>query len=228
MAMLLLLSGCRSVPFERVESVDMRDADAAAIRAAFASRSPPRYELLNSVVFEVMGREMSALGWLTVDAPGRQFALVCMTPLGLKVLDISGDRDSTRANFAVPGSDRQGEFAAAIGRDVRDVYIDLVPAGSARATKHRNDIVFEEEVGDRRIVHVFGGQEGLLLEKRVYRGRRLSCRIGYYEYKEHAGRAIPMGIVVRNPRRHYRLTVRVKEVRSVSDGGGSEVHNALR
>ena len=78
---------------------------------------------------------------------------------------------------------------------------------SAEVKKTKDSIVFRETRDGKRIEYVFGGAEGLLLEKRC--GRR---RIRYYEYAEKAGKRFPGGIILENRKYHYRLVLRLKEV----------------
>jgi outer membrane biogenesis lipoprotein LolB len=62
--------------------------------------------------------------------------------------------------------------------------------------------------------YIFAGAGGNLVEKNYYEDSALNWGISYYEYQEQDGRIYPRGIILKNYKYSYSLTVRLKEVRT--------------
>ena len=204
-----LLAGCLGpAPFRAAERVPVAHMDPAAVRAAFAKTVPDRYKLANSAVFRIRGRQMTGVGYVAVDAGRRSFAVACISPLGISLFEISATNDVIKCNLGIAGVPHKEAFARVVAADVRDIYLDPVPGEGAEAVKTRDSIVFRQSDGDGRREHIFAGTEGLLVEKRLGRSRR----IRYYDYIEKDGKRFPRGIVLDNRKYRYRLVLRLKEI----------------
>ena len=62
----------------------------------------------------------------------------------------------------------------------------------------------------------------LLAEKRIYRGRKLLCRIRYADYRGHDGFLHPHAVLLQNRSYNYNLILRLKSVYSLEDLRGDE------
>ena len=213
--LLLLSAGCRSIPFDKtLRSSDVAGRDPQKVISRFAQQLPNRYELLNGVVLKVGWVTFSALGVLSVDTDEGRFELSCVTPMGMKLFDIEGDTSGARCLYAVPGLQERIDLAASVGEDVRTAYIRMVPAEGASLKRGRRHLTFTESgPGDRRVEYVVAGTPAVLVEKRRYDKGRLACTVGYYQYVERDGMLLPEGMVIRNRRFHYQLTLHLKEVK---------------
>jgi hypothetical protein len=204
----LLLAGCAGVPFEPVERISMDGVDPAQVRARFSVGLPLKFDCQNTVIFEYFGRKVAALGFGTVDVSARAFTVVCMTPMGVKLFEVVGKGDSVHTTFALPDLAAHGDLAQAVGQDVRRIYFDLVPPDTASVSVGRTAIVYEYPAGDERTEYVFGGREGVLLEKRCHKGGRRVSTVAYYDYREEDGKRRSYGVVLTNHPYGYRLIVR--------------------
>jgi len=209
---LLFLTGCASIPFKDVPRTAPGTNSALTVRAAFARTQDSNYEALQSVVFQLFGRKMTGLGYFSVDTDTSAFALSCMTPMGMKLFDIQGQGDTVEAVFALPQFGKKENLARAVGLDLKRTYFDILPPEKAEIRWKKDRLVFIEHQTDGRTEYDFGGPDQLLLEKRVYAGRKMVCRIRYYEYEPQNGFLYPHGIILENRNYHYRLILRLKSV----------------
>ena len=170
--------------------------------------SPVSVWLANSAVFHIRGRAMTGVGYVAVNRPEQSFALACMNPLGIKLFDISATNDVIACTLAIPDIPHKDAFARVVAADIRDIYLDLVPAEQAEARKTRDSIIFAQSADGGRVEHIFAGAEGMLVEKRLGSRRR----IRYYDYMEKDGSYYPKGIVLDNRKYRYRLVLRLKQV----------------
>ncbi len=208
----LLLAGCASVPFESAPRTAPGPASPKEVRDAFARRQQPGYEALQSVVFQMFGRKMTGLGYLSVDTESDAFALACMTPMGMKLFEVQGQGERVEALFALPQFGEKDDLAKAVAQDLRRAYFDNLPPKDAEVRRKRYRLVYIRRQADARTEYDFGGPRQLLLEKRFYQGRKLVCRIRYYEYEKRHGFYHPHGIVLDNRNYRYRLLLRLKSL----------------
>ena len=206
------LSGCASVPFKAAPRTAPGTNSAETVRAAFSRTQDSNYEALQSVVFQMFGMKMTGLGYLSVDEKTSTFALSCMTPMGMKLFDIQGQGDTVEAVFALPQFGKKENLARTVGLDLKRTYFDNLPTEKAEIRREKDRLVFVQRQADGRTEYDFGGPNQLLLEKRVYEGRKLVCRIRYYEYEPQDGFFYPHGIVLENRKYHYRLILRLKSI----------------
>jgi hypothetical protein len=211
----LCLLGCSTPPFRAIELVSMQDVDPEAMRDEFARALPERFLIVNSVTFEMRGRAFSAIGYTRVDASRESFTVVGLHPAGgLKLFEVSGDSESARCTFALEEFSRWGDFPTAVAEDTRRMYLDRVPGPDARISKRRDRILFAQGGEGGAVEYVFGGSEGVLIEKRYYEGGSRIWSVSYHDYRRAGDSLYPVGIVLENARRGYRLVVRLREIRS--------------
>ncbi len=212
----LLSAACAGVPFDPVERVPVGDVDPGVVRTRFAAAVPRSFELLNTVVFRIYGREISAMGAVAVDVERGEFELACMTPVGVKLFEVSGDATGIRSRFSLEGFLDQyadaDQVAMAVGGDVRTIYFDLVPPPDAAVEVCRDVIVFAHSTPAGQVECEFAGRDLLLVEKRLVAPDGETTRVRFYDYAWHGGHAFARGVVLDNGRYGYRLIVRIKEI----------------
>jgi hypothetical protein len=209
---MMLLCGCATVPFKVEPPIVMTAASAEEVRSQFACTQDPNYEALQSVVFQMFGRKMTGLGYFSVDTDTSAFALSCMTPMGMKLFDIQGQGDAVEADFALPQFGKKENLARAVGLDLKRTYFDSIPPAGSEIRREKDRLVFIERQADGRTEYDFGGPKQFLLEKRFYEGRKMICRVRYYEYEPQDGFFYPHGIFLENRKYHYQLILRLKSV----------------
>ena len=208
-----LAAGCRTVPFAVEPRVPVASCCPDDLRERFAARLPARFQSTSSVIFDYRWHSLVTLGYATVSLPENTFAAVCLTPLGVKLFEVKGSGPATEFQSVLPEFTQHPEFGQAVGEDIRRVYLDPVPGPAAEVRREKGAVVFTQRQPGGYVEYIFGGRECLLLEKRYYEGSRLVWEIGFYEYNEHEGRLFPHGVVLRNHRYGYSLTLRTKDVR---------------
>lgn len=214
------LSGCMTIPFEQPERLPVANLVPDRVKEQFADTAPVKYLLMNSVVFRYRGHSMSGLGYISIDRPTRTFVVACMNHVGVKLFDIVGNDDGIDCRLAAEEFVKKKGFAEVVGNDIRNVYLDLIPPVDAETEKSPFAITFRTESEGTRTEYVFSGKNCLLTEKRRYESGKLIWKVGYYEYRNHAGKWFPSGIVLHNRKYKYRLIIRLKEVRRSSQDTG--------
>ena len=210
--LVLFVSGCAAVPFQKTELVPVTSEPSSVVER-FQAALPESFQLLTTVVFEYNWRTFSGLGSIRIDRSGGVFTAAGMNPLGVKLFELSGDRNTIKTHYAIPAFNTYGDIATAIGNDIRRIYFDLVPAPEAKIWKRKYKLSFRQPFGQGFLEYVFAGGSGDLIEKNYYEAAGLVWRVLYYEYRAESGKRLPQGIVFIHYDYGYRLTVRQKEFR---------------
>lgn len=212
---MLLLGGvsCTSVPFQQTELVPLASEDPGRVVERFRAATPGNFQLLSSVVFEYNWQSFSGLSSIEISRADAGFKVAGMTPLGVKLFELSGDRDGIATRYSVDALNKYGDLAAAVGNDIRRIYFDLFPDPQARILSKKKKLVFRQPSGRGSLEYVFAGAAGDLVEKKYSEDSRVVWRASYYEYADQDGKRVPRGIVFVHSGYGYRLTVRHKEFR---------------
>ena len=205
--------GCAAVPFQRTSYVPLDRVDPQLARREFESSLPDSFKIINSIVFKYKWRSFSALGYLDVNGGLKTFSVSCLNPMGIKLFELSGDKDVVRTNYVLKELLSKGDLPQVAGDDIRRIYFGNVPSGEAKAQKEKRRVVFSEASGSGVIKYIFAGSPTMLVEKKYYEKTHLIWSVSYYEYRQKRGKYYPSGIVLKNSRFGYSLTVRLKEVR---------------
>jgi hypothetical protein len=206
----LLVTGCASVPFRETPLVSLESVDPHSVVENFQASVPAKFQVLNSVVFEYNWRKFLGIGSVEIDRRDNQFKLVCLNPMGVKLFELSGDRNTITTHYAIDALMKYGDLPTAVGNDIRHIYFDMVPSASAQISREKYRISFRQPAGAGEMEYVFAGKDRELVEKSYYENDDLVWRVSYYEYREH----YPQGIVFVNYQYGYQLTVRQKELYS--------------
>lgn len=209
----LLLAGCATVPFEAEPKADFRAVDPPALLKAFDDSVAQHFELLESVVFEFFGKELTGMGYLAVNGDDGSYALSCMNPAGIKIFEFRGIGDRVETLFVPPQfGEFGGQLAESVAQDIRRIYFDWTPPPHAKLKQKKNRLVFTDKTDAGKIEYVYAGPQRMLVEKKFSKGWKTACRVRYYDYREVDGKQYPHGIVLQNRKYHYRLVLRVKSV----------------
>lgn len=206
-----LVAGCVSVPFQETALVPLESGDPRNTVARFQAGLPERFQLLSSVVFEYHGRTFSGIGAVWIDRTDRVFKVAGMNPMGVKLFELSGDRNSVMSHYSIADFTRYGDIAAAVGNDIRRIYFDLVPGPEAKIRRRNHRLIFRQPVGPGFLEYIFAGTGGDLIVKSYYEEDGLVWKASYYEYRDQNGKRWPQGVVFIHYQYGYRLTVRHKE-----------------
>jgi len=210
--LVVLLAGCVSVvPFKETALVPLEGSDPHMVVERFRNLSPERFQLLNTIVFEYNWFTFAGIGYVEINAADHFYKVACMNHMGVKLFDVSGNRDGVLSQSAIGPLADKGDIARAVGNDIMRIYFDLVPGPLARTWKRRDKLFFQESSGAGRMEYVFAGEQADLIEKNYYDDDGIVWRASYYEYRDQSGKRWPQGIVFMNYQYGYRLTVRQKE-----------------
>jgi outer membrane biogenesis lipoprotein LolB len=209
-----LLAGCSTVPFQRPACMPLSSEQQENIVERFQATLPQSFQLLNSIVFEYNWRAFTGIGYLDVDRHNRVFKVVCLNPMGVKLFELSGDRNSVTSHYTIEAFSQYGDVTTAVGNDIRRIYFDLIPSPDARVWKRRYSVSFRQAYEAGTLEYVFTGTAGDLIEKNFYDEGGLAWRVSYYAYREQNGKRYPQGIALLHYNHGYRLTIRQKELRS--------------
>ncbi len=210
----LCSSGCSSIPFEKVQYVSVSKVQPAAILKQFASALPQEFQVVNTIVFQYKWRKFSAIGYTDIDALQKLFTVVCLNHAGIKLFELAGNDNSVECKFAFEGASFPGNFAKAVGDDIRRIYFDCIPNPESRIYKKKNKIVFRQPAEEGVMEYTFAGTDNLLIEKQYYKGWRKIWSVFYYEYRRKNGKLYPSGIMLKHHKYNYQLTVRLKEIQT--------------
>jgi hypothetical protein len=210
----LLLSGCATprIPFEPIRRVPVANVQPGIMKLKFATAVPSTLRIENTVTFRFRRRETVALGLVSARSGSQKLTVVCLSHVGLKLFEIVGKGDTIEHSFAIPEFAKHRDFIPTVYNDIRKAYFDLLPAPGAEVDKQELAIVFRQEGPEGAIEHVFGGADGVLIEKRYYEGRRRICTVAYYEYRKERGCLYPGGIILTNHKYGYSIIVRLKRI----------------
>ena len=191
--MLFLVAGCESIPFKKTLDEPYSSVDPAAVREQFQARIPKHLRLLNTIVFEYNWQTFSAIGFVDVDTAERTCTLVSINQMGVKLFELSIDKDSVNTLFALPEFTAKGNFGKTVGEDIKRIYFNLVPSKEAEVDRKTFSILFRQQEGEGTAEYVFSGQGYYLTEKTYYEKGTPVYRVSFYEYLNKDGMIYPGG-----------------------------------
>jgi len=207
----ILLTGCATEYFRQPQEVSIRGIQPEQLLERFKANLPETVSSLNSVVFDYAGITFLGLGFVEVDRSKSSFRVICLNPMGVKLFDLSGDKNSTTTNYAIEPIAKYGEIGAAVAADIRRIYFDLLPPPDTEPRKGAYRVIYGHATPDGFQEQIFAGVDGDLVEKRFYYDQFISWQITYHDYLSIGGKRYPQGIVLTNYRDGYQLVIREKE-----------------
>ena len=215
LALMLLaapLMGCAKDPFRPTPLPKLSRSDPPGIVNRFESALADRFTSADSVIIHVPFRDdLALLGVVQVDRVAGTFELVGLNQMGVQFFHLSGDRKGSSIRSAVPPLMKHKQILLSIADDTRRMYFDLLPGKDALADSQSNMIRFIEKTRAGKLIRTFGGDPGVLLEKRLSGWLGTNWKVRYFEYALKDGKQYPRGIILNNGRYHYRITVRNRE-----------------
>ena len=203
------LTSCRTMP------PPLSSDDIEGIRSRFEPTQPVRFDSRQTLMFEFRPHwwwptlRFAALGYASVDRTTGNYAVVCLSPLGMKLFDVARSNGDVHCNFAIPVP---GPASQAIGADLSDLFFDLTPPPTATVLTRGDELVFRS-AGDRRTTeYVFSIASGQLLRKVYYEGQQRIATITFRAYHTAEGQVYPRLSTLENHRYHYTLTIAVRSL----------------
>ena len=193
--------------------VPLERSDPRAVVERFGNGNAEKYQLLNTIVFEYTWFTFAGIGYLDINTADRTYTVACMNHMGVKLFEVTGNRDGIISQSAIGPLADKGDIGRAVGDDIMRVYFDLVPSSQARVQQKKNRLIFRQPSDAGALEYLFAGEPTDLRTKTYYEDNRVVWRISYYDYLQQDGKRFPRGIVLQNYRHGYRLIVRQKEIR---------------
>jgi hypothetical protein len=209
----LLLGGCTTIPFESPRLVPTRELTAAELLEPFWLGDAAVYRIRQSGLFQLRGMKLPIEGFMELDAGNRHARLVALEGMGLKLFDLTVTAEAVEVHHLLPELRKHSGLAEAVAESVRRIFFEPQPSPDDRLEIAARDYRLRR-VGSEALSFVFGGDPPLLLEKSSA-GSSGDWRVGYYQYRQVAGRQIPEGIFLQDRRGGYTLTLWLESVKRI-------------
>lgn len=109
---------------------------------------------------------MAGVGVASVDRDTRSLAVMCMTPLGVKIFDVVFTNGVLAQSFVMPAlAEKAGLIASAAGEDLMRAYFDLLPPATAEWSLTKTRLVFKAYDPDGVTEYRYAWEDGRLAEK---------------------------------------------------------------
>lgn len=210
-ALLLLCSGCSTVPFASNELTPTRQRSAAELSGALWGSGSGSLLVRQSALFELQGMRAPIEGIMKLDLGRKSARLVGMNDMGVKLYDISVEENSSEAHFVIPDLARYPGFTEAVATSVRRIFLAPRPDPLDKLSTQEKSYLFSRESSGRALRFIVGGAQEQLLEKSC-EGPGESWRVRYYQYQMQQGNPVPGGIVLDDFSAGYRLTLWIESV----------------
>ncbi len=209
----LLLGGCASIPFESPRLGPTRELTATELLEPFWLDDAAVYRIRQSGLFQLHGMKLPLEGFMELDAGNRHARLVALEGMGLKLFDLTVTAEDVEVHHLLPELRKHPGLAEAVAESVRRIFFQPQPSRDDRLEIAARDYRLRR-VGSEALTFVFGGEPPLLLEKRSA-GFSGDWRVGYYQYRQLAGRQIPEGVFLQDQRGGYTLTLWLESVKRI-------------
>ena len=217
MKILLLLSvviffiGCAGIPFDPIELMPI-EITPQQIIAKNMLVCPDAYTASSAFTFKKFTSEIFVVGYTEIDAAEKKFRVALMNPMGMKVLEISGDQGVFTTHFIVDRLAEIPDVVGIFGTDIERIYFGYVPPKAAEIIIHEDQVEFIEKEGKVAVHYFFGSSDYVLLKKIFYYGGKKACTIQYFDYQMHNDTQYPHGMMLNNHKNKYRLIVKLKDI----------------
>jgi len=212
---LLILVGCvpQYRPLLQDEKIHENGHDALRILEDFSNAMPRELRLVQSIVFRKSFISMSAMGFTHIDQDLGSFAVVGLSPMGVKLFETKGDQSSIEHAYALENFTKRGDFIGTLAQDIKAIYFDLLPSRRSMFHVGTNEITFRQTKGARKFELVFDRKSGNLKEKRGFNGNHRVWRVFYSDPQDVDGKWIPGEILFKHERHRYQLSLILKEIK---------------
>lgn len=209
----VLFIGCSRLPFKQVELVPVVDINPKEAINKFDDLLPDKFTIIDTIVFKYRGRTITGIGYTKVDIINDNFKTVCLNPAGVKIFEIQSSGEEIITNFVVNKLNELGDVSGKVAKDMRRIYFNRVPFGKTTVVKKNKKIIFSQRRKQGFLKYIFGGVDGLLIEKKYYEKNKPIWSVSYYQWEKYQGKFYSLGIVFKNYKYDYQLISRVKEIR---------------
>lgn len=198
----LFLVSCQSLP-------SLPPEQARRLPVAYDQALPASFNAQQTLVFEFKPHwwwptiRMTALGYATVNRKTGDYAVVCLTPMGMKLFDVSCSNGVATTRMTIPSRGDPAIMGKAISDDIGSLYFDLAPAPGAEVKQRGQRVIFRSASGE----HEYNAVSGELIRK-VVRTPDTRSTLTFSDYRQGTGLAYPETMTLRNHNNRYRLTVR--------------------
>lgn len=209
--LLLFLVSCQSLP-------SLPPEEANRIPAAYEQRLPAGFKAQQTLVFEFKPHwwwptiRMTALGYATVNRKTGDYAVVCLSPLGVKLFDVACSNGVTSTRLMIPARGDQSAMGKAISDDISNLYFNLTPPLDADLEQMGRRLIFRGAQGE----YEFNGASGELVRKVVWAQESRST-LTFGDYRREAGLTYPATMTLENHSHGYRLTIRALKLVSFAE-----------
>lgn len=203
----------RYQPIRLDASADADDLMVRSMLEQHAQTLPRHVDLVQSVVFRKAFFSISALGYTEIDRQANRFALVGLSPMGVKLFEIKGNSTTIEHAFAIKAFSERGDFSRVLYQDVKAIYFDLEPSPDSRVRIKKRAIHVRSQRGTDETEFIFDRQSGRLREKRFRHHHRRLWRVVFSDYRLIHGAWVPGEIRFKHHAHHYQLILRLKDVK---------------
>ncbi|MEI6563659.1 MAG: hypothetical protein WCO42_05045 [bacterium] len=207
----LFLSSCRTLP-PNPEAV-------ARVKVAYEAEPSVPYEARQSMVMEFSPHwwwptlRMTVLGYSRVNPKTGDYAVVCLSPLGVKLFDVARTNGQTTARISLPVPGGQQEAEKAIGDDISRLYFDMTPAPGATVTQKGGRLVFWWRDGKDWNEYEYDILSTRLVRKAACLDGSLSTLV-FGDYRKLPCGTYPLAMKLTNSKNRYSLTIRNLDIRA--------------
>jgi hypothetical protein len=153
---------------------------------------------------------MTALGYAAVNRPVGDYAVVCLSPMGVKLFEAKRQAGVGSVVLAFPLKGDVDAMGKAIGADIESLYFGLVPPATAMWRQGSQELIATVDAGAEREDWLFDAGSGRLLEKTV-RSAGGTRTVTFDDYRQVAGIWYPARMKLENSRFRYTLSVQQKQ-----------------
>lgn len=205
------LAGCSTVPFKGTPLVLLGDVDSESVRIEFADKLALNLETVSSIAFYYRYQGFVGIGFMTVAEKDDSFAVACLNPVGIKLFEVKGSKDSHEEIFFQEQFKKHGDAAGVVANDIRKIYFRRIPSSDASVKKKKRKVIFTEPFEGGKIEYIFAGQDKYLVEKRYKKKGRKEWTAYYADYRENDGKVHPWRILLKHHKYGYDLKINTKE-----------------
>lgn len=186
-------------------------------RQSFAKELPGNFTVVSTVVFKYNFLTFSALGITRINEAAKEFDVTAMTPVGVKLIELSSRNGALTCSFAMPELAARGDISRAVSENIERIYFSRVPPEGTQSGR-RGRFMFFSVPSEEGVTEYFFGKEKedtVLLHKRFLSAGKRIWDVSYNGYfRDKQGKVHPRNIVFIHHAYSYRLLLRVKELRS--------------
>ncbi len=210
-------AGCARVPRQEAGLPDIVGAEADQIRRSFAGELSDNFTVVSTVVFKYKLLSFSALGVTRINEPANEFEATGMTPVGVKLFELSSKDGAITGSFVMPDLAARGDVCSAVSTNIRRVYFSRVPPEGAQVVRRGRFLVYSVPFGNESTEYLFGkeNENMVLLQKRHATAGKRDWDVSYHAYSyDKQNKLHPQYIVFTHHGFSFRLLLRVKEIRT--------------